>query len=197
MKIRMQWKTYNWRTIQEACKPKNQFQVCYQCSRGVTRLDGARGKKQLRRSRFGTWGLSEANVLHWRKQLRYCWDFRRTPQGFGAPIVIRLPGNCALSPSLRPCSAVRESGVDLHDTRGVTRLDGVRGKNQIYRPHIWIWGLMETNLLYLRKRLWHCWKFSAPPEVIRRPHSDFGTEGTAPPLHLLVATLNVIVVFAT
>jgi len=47
MKIRMQWKTYNGRTIQEACTAKKQFQACCQCSRGVARLDGARGKKQL------------------------------------------------------------------------------------------------------------------------------------------------------
>jgi len=48
---------------------------------------------------------------------------------FGAPIVIRRPSNCAPLPlSLRPCSAVRDSGVDLHDTRGVTRLNGARGK---------------------------------------------------------------------
>ena len=32
-------------------------------SRGVTRLDGARGKKQVWRPSVRTWGLSEANVL--------------------------------------------------------------------------------------------------------------------------------------
>jgi len=47
IKMRMQWKTYQWRTIQEACKAKNEFQVCYQCSRGVRRLHGVRGKEQL------------------------------------------------------------------------------------------------------------------------------------------------------
>jgi len=128
MKIRMQWKTYNWRTIQEASTAKNQFQARCQCSRGVARLDGARGKKQLWRPHVRTWGLSEANVLHWRKHMWYCWDFRR-------PIVIRLPGNCALfSPTLRPCSAVRDSGVDLHDTRGVTR-GGQRGTNSRQPNH--------------------------------------------------------------
>ena len=48
MKIRLQWKSYNWRTIQEACKAKNRFQVCCQCSKAETKLDGARG-----RSKFG------------------------------------------------------------------------------------------------------------------------------------------------
>jgi len=177
--------------IQEACKAKNQFQVCYQCSRGVTRLDaglsmghiylsnshpipwqfmpvqshrndipmdkprvvhgtyifgpfsshsnlclshpigrfpwdshrndithlqawlvGAWGKKQLWRPHVGTWGLLEANVLHWRKHLWYCWDFRRSPQWFGSR------GLCPFPHSLRPCSAVRDSRVDLHDTKG-------------------------------------------------------------------------------
>jgi len=46
------------------------------------------------------------------------------------PIVIRRPGNCALfSPTLRPCNAVRDSGVDLHDTRDVTRGGGATGHN--------------------------------------------------------------------
>ena len=71
--------------------------------------------------------------------------------GFSAPpaaAMIRRPGNCVpFPPSLRPCSAVRDSGVDLHDTRVVTRLDGVRGKNQIWRSHIWTWSLMEANCI--------------------------------------------------
>ena len=43
--------------------------------RGVTRLDGAWGKKQVWRPHVQTWGLSEANVLRWRKYLWHCWDF--------------------------------------------------------------------------------------------------------------------------
>jgi len=31
-------------------------------------------------------GFSEANVLHWRQHVWPCWDFRRPPQWFGAPI---------------------------------------------------------------------------------------------------------------
>jgi len=61
-----------------------------QCScRGVTRLHGARGKKQVWRSRVWTWSLSEANVLYWRKYLWHCWDF------LAPPFVIWRPGNCA------------------------------------------------------------------------------------------------------
>jgi len=52
---------------------------------------------------------------------------------------------------------------------GVTRLDGARGKKQVWRPRVRTWGLSEANLLYWRKYLWHCWDFSAPPAVIRHP----------------------------
>ena len=36
-------------------------------TRGVTRLDGARGKKQVWRAHVRTWDISEANVLYWMK----------------------------------------------------------------------------------------------------------------------------------
>jgi len=42
--------------------------------RGVTRLDGAWGKKQVWRPRVRTWGLSEANVLFWKKCVWHCCD---------------------------------------------------------------------------------------------------------------------------
>ena len=75
-----------------------------QIDRGVTRLDGARGKIQVWRPHFRTWGLPEANVLYWRMYVWHCWDFLAPPQYFSAPRVIRRPGNCALiAPSLRPC----------------------------------------------------------------------------------------------
>jgi len=50
----------------------------------VTRLDGARDKKQVWRPHFRTWGLSEANVLHWST----C-DIAR---------IFRRPRNCGLCP---------------------------------------------------------------------------------------------------
>jgi len=46
--------------------------------------------------------------------------------------------------------------------RGVTRLDGARGKKQVWRPHVRTWVFTEANVLYRRKYLWHCWDFSAP-----------------------------------
>jgi len=42
--------------------------------RGVTRLNGAWGKKQVWRLRIRTWGLSEAIVLYWRKYMWHWWD---------------------------------------------------------------------------------------------------------------------------
>jgi len=59
--------------------------------------------------------------------------------------------------------------------RGVTRLDSARGKKQLWRLHVRTWGFSEANSLYWRKCLWHCWDFSAPSVVIRRP-------GNYPPL---------------
>ena len=41
----------------------------------IARLDSARGKKQVWRPQVRTWGLSEANILYWRKYLWECWDF--------------------------------------------------------------------------------------------------------------------------
>ena len=59
----------------------------------------------------------------------------------------------------------------FHQIRGVTRLDGARGKQKVRRTHVRLWGLSEANVLYRRKYLWHCWDFSAPTAVIRRPYS--------------------------
>jgi len=72
--------------------------------RGVTRLDGARGRKPVRRPHDRTRGLSEANLLYLRNYLWHFCDFSTSPYWFGTPIVIRRQGNCApLPPSLRPC----------------------------------------------------------------------------------------------
>jgi len=37
------------------------------------------------------------------------------------------------------------------ERRGVTMLDGARGKKQVWRPHVRIWGLLEAKALYWRK----------------------------------------------
>ena len=69
-------------------------------SRGVSRLDGARGKKQVWRPHVRIWGLHEVNVLYWRKYCDIVGTFSGTPQSFGAPIALRRPGNCSPLPPL-------------------------------------------------------------------------------------------------
>jgi len=63
-----------------------QFSTCH-WARGVTRLNGARGKKQVWPHHIRNWGLSEANVLHRRKYLWHCLNFLAPPQCFGLPMV--------------------------------------------------------------------------------------------------------------
>jgi len=62
-------------------------------SRGVTRLDGARAKKQIWRPHVQTWDPSEANVLCWRKCMWHCWDF-------SAPGELRPPWPSLVTPLL-------------------------------------------------------------------------------------------------
>ena len=73
--------------------------------------------------------------------------------------------DCIIANFAKGFSWISRVGTD----RGVTRLDGARGKKQVWRPHVRTWGLSEANSLYWRKYLWHCWDFSALPLVIRRP----------------------------
>ena len=75
--------------------------------RGVTRLDGARGRKQVWCPRARTWDLSEANLLHWRKNFWHGWDFSAPPAVIWPPIVIRRHEKCVpFPPSLRPCATI-------------------------------------------------------------------------------------------
>jgi len=62
--------------------------------------------------------------------------------------------------------------------RGVPGLDVARGKKQVWHPYVRTWGLSETNVLYWRKYLWHCFDFSVPAAVIRR----LGNCAPMPPL---------------
>ena len=95
--------------------------------------------------------------------------------GVSAPLAV-ISGPGELCPLAAPRYAPAVQSVSAEQIciipRGVTRLDGAWGKKQLWLPHIWIWSLMEANWLYWRKYLWHCWISSAPPAVIRRPHSD-------------------------
>jgi len=66
-------------------------------SKGAIRLDSTWGKKQVWCSNVRNWGLSEANVLYWRKYLWHCWDFLVPPHPFVGPAVIwRCHSNSAL-----------------------------------------------------------------------------------------------------
>ena len=55
------------------------------------RLEGALGKKQVWRPHVRIRGLSEENVLYWRKSLWHVGTFRPPPQSFGAHAVIWRP----------------------------------------------------------------------------------------------------------
>jgi len=66
-------------------------------ARGVTRLDGARGKKQVWRPRVRTWAPPEQMYCIEKNTCDNLWDFRSPPQWFGAQVNV-LP----LPPSLRP-----------------------------------------------------------------------------------------------
>ena len=55
--------------------------------------------------------------------------------------------------------------------RGVMKLDGVRGKKQVWHLYVRTRVFSEANVLYWRKYLWHCWDFLSPPAVIRRPEN--------------------------
>jgi len=57
--------------------------------------------------------------------------------------------------------------------RGVTRLDGVCGKKQVWRPHVWAWGLTKANLLF--------WKIAYDIVVTFSPPQWFRTRGIVPP----------------
>ena len=54
--------------------------------------------------------------------------------------------------------------------RGIPRLDGVRGKKEVWRHHFRIWGLLGANVLFWRKYLQHYWDFSAPGALCAPSH---------------------------
>jgi len=60
--------------------------------------------------------------------------------------------------------------------RGIKSLDGARGKKQVWRPHVWTWGLSEANVLYWKKYMPHCWDLLAlgAPRSHSAPRYCFG-----------------------
>jgi len=109
-------------------------------ARGITGSDGARGKKHVWHPHVRTWGLSEANVLHWSTVLVTLLRL------FGALIVIRRPGNCArCPPSLHPWllgAATRLNKTMVHSSnQRHTGTLGFRGRDfQFARIFAPLWG---------------------------------------------------------
>ena len=79
-------------------------------------------------------------------------------------------------------------GTCLQIDRGVTRLDGARGKMQVRRPHFWTWGIPEANVLYWKMCVWHCC-FLGAHSIIRRPQSDSAPRVIAPPFPVITPLL--------
>jgi len=66
--------------------------------------------------------------------------------------------------------------------RDVTRLHGARDKKQVWRPHIWNWGVLEAYVLYWKEVLATLLGLFGTP-IVTRPR------GITPPLPLLVTPL--------
>jgi len=67
-------------------------------ARGISRLDGPRGKKQVWRPHVRNEVLWGANVLHWRKYMGHCWDFWTPPKSYSAPGALCTPWASSLRP---------------------------------------------------------------------------------------------------
>jgi len=82
-----------------------------QSDRGVTRLDGPLGKKQVWRHHVRTSSLSAANILYLRKYLLHCWEFSAPPQWFGAGELCTLAPPCYAHALRLHMSQIHCSGV--------------------------------------------------------------------------------------
>jgi len=141
--------------------------------RSVTRLDGAWGKKQIWCSRVRIWGLSEANVLFWKKCLWHCCDFL-------TPAVIRRPGNSAPVPLVTPLVLCKTIGKisenkqifksERHELlfhehlqfSKTIRLDLAQTANKgCWRP-----GTPERGLGWGAVKSWEQWKFMKSKKVV-------------------------------
>jgi len=155
-------------------------------TRGVTRLDGARGKKQVWRLHIRTWGLSEANVLYWRKCLWHYLGFSATntsvmPTSWHT-LAKTVPERCRRSiGEKRGWSLVVQhlkvvgccpGGQVLRVRRccawGRSEVRLCPGQETCLDLPCSTWRLSEANVLHWRKYLWHSWDFSPPFAVIRR-----------------------------
>ena len=68
------------------------------------------------------------------------------------------------------CKQISSFWLDNRDVQGCK--DEVRWRLgiQVWRPHVWNWGLSEANVLFWKKCSWYCCNF-LPPVVIRRPRN--------------------------
>ena len=88
-----------------------------------------------------------------------------------------MGGGCIVS--ISPCWPLHTYPQRVVNGRGVTRLDGARGKKQVWRPNVRTC-LSQANVLYWRKYLWLCWDFPALHAVIRPPPRWFGARELCP-----------------
>jgi len=77
--------------------------------------------------------------------------------------------------------AEKTSVAGIEVTRGATRLDGVRGKKQVWRLHARTWGLSEVNLLLKKVLVTLLVVFGAPIMIRRQVHNQGCIWGICPP----------------
>ena len=88
------WQPDN-RTFSPSSLPFHFLHHIFECFQGRHEVIWRPGQEASLAPHVGTWRLSEANILYWKKYLWHCWDFSPPPA------VIRCLGN---SSSVRPCT---------------------------------------------------------------------------------------------
>ena len=144
-------------------------------------------------------GASMLEPEVFRKQ-KHCIEERTcdTVGSFGAPRSDfgsrRIVPPCR--PSLRPCSAARDCGADLHNTKGRNEVRWRPGQEATLAPPYLNLKSYGSKLTVLKEVFVTLLDIFGAPAVIRRPHGD-SAPGELLPLHPLVTTLHGIAVFAT
>jgi len=76
-----------------------------------------------------------------------------------------------MNPSLTLTQSKQEAEMDTAlfinscddlTSRDVPRLDGARGKKQVWQTHVQTWVFLGVKVLYWRKYLRHCWDILVP-----------------------------------
>jgi len=84
----------------------------------------------------------------------------------------------------------RHSVHNLRSGRGVTRLDGARGKKQVWLPHVRIWVFFGSKFTVLKRVLVKSLGLFGAPSSHLTPPQWFGARGIVPPLPPLVTPLR-------